>query len=425
MLSFVKSGWPNQYPPELRPFWFRRFELTVEGECLLWGIRVVVPEKLRNKVLEELHKDHPGISRMKTIARSYIWWPGVDKRIEEMVKSCVACQSVKHSPAVAPLQPWTWPNQPWKRVHLDFAGPFQGSMFLVAVDAHSKWPEVCIMKETTASQTIARLRSLFASFGLPEQLVTDNGPQFVSEEFSHFLKSNGIKHIRCAPYHPASNGLAERFVQSLKTALKANVNSELTLQHRISNFLLSYRSTPHTTTGVSPASLFLHRQLRTRLDLVRPTVESRVLSKQSEQKSTHDRRAQERQFFVGQTVMARNLRPGPEWVPAVVVERLGPLTYLVETTDQLIWKRHIDLLRELHVQSHSETPSSDDTEVVPADDIQMSPPPLVESQDTSAESEETQGTGSSTETPTVAENVSSHRYPTQDRQPPDRFGWYV
>ena len=75
VLSFVKSGWPNQYPPELRPFWFRRFELTVEGECLLWGIRVVVPEKLRNKVLEELHKDHPGISRMKTsIARSYIWW---------------------------------------------------------------------------------------------------------------------------------------------------------------------------------------------------------------------------------------------------------------------------------------------------------------------------------------------------------------
>ena len=109
------------------------------------------------------------------------------------------------------------------------------------------------MKETTASQTIARLRSLFASFGLPEQLVTDNGPQFVSEEFSHFLKSNGIKHIRCAPYHPASNGLAERFVQSLKTALKANVNSWLTLQHRLSNFQLSYRSTPHTTTGVSPA----------------------------------------------------------------------------------------------------------------------------------------------------------------------------
>ena len=98
--------------------------------------------------------------------------------------------------------------------------------------------------------------------------------------------------------------------------------------------------------------------------------------------------------------MARNLWPGPEWVPALVVERLGPLTYLV---DQLIWKRHIDLLRELHVQSHSETPSSDDTEVVPADDIQMSPPrspPRVESQDTSAESERT---GSSTEMPTVAQ----------------------
>ena len=160
------------------------------------------------------------ISRLKSVARSYIWWPGLDKAIEEVVKSCISCQAVKHSPAVAPVQPWTWPNQPWKRIHLDFASPFQGSMFLIAVDAHSKWPEVFVMKETTATKTIEILRVIFGRFGLPEQVVTDNGPQFVSEDFSHFLKSNGIKHIRCAPYQLALNGLAERFVQSLKMALK-------------------------------------------------------------------------------------------------------------------------------------------------------------------------------------------------------------
>ena len=88
---------------------------------------------------------------MKSVARSYIWWPGLDKAIEEVVKSCISCQAVKHFPPVAPVQPWTWPNQPWKNIHLDFAGPFQGSVFLIAVDAHSKCPEVFVMKETTAA----------------------------------------------------------------------------------------------------------------------------------------------------------------------------------------------------------------------------------------------------------------------------------
>ena len=169
-----------------------------------------------------------------------------------------------------------------------FAVPFQGSMFLIAVDVNFKWPEVFVMKETTATKTIEILRVIFARFGLPEQIVTDNGPQFVSEEFSHFLKSNGIKHIRCAPYHPASNGLAERFVQSLKMALKSTVNSGLSLQHRHSNFLLNYRSTGHATTGVSPSLLFLHCHIQTRLDLIRPDYTSRVLAKQVQQKAQHD-----------------------------------------------------------------------------------------------------------------------------------------
>ena len=352
VLHFVKSGWPKQVESDIRPFWFRRLELTVEGECLLWGIRVLVPQKLRDRLLDELHQDHPGISRMKAVARSYIWWPGLDKAIENLAKSCASCQAVKHSPAVAPLQPWVWPDQPWKRVHLDFAGPFQGAMFLVAVDAHSKWPEVHIMRETTAAKTINVLHTVFSTFGLPEHLVTDNGPQFVSEDFAMFCRLNGIKHIRCAPYHPASNGLAERFVQSLKSALKASVNSGLPLQRRVQNFLLNYRSTPHATTGVSPSSLFLHRHIRTRLDLLRPDCESAVRAKHTQQKLQHDQRARERAFFVGQSVMARNMRSGADWVPAIVVERLG--SYLVETADRLLWKRHVDLLKEMESRVSSE-----------------------------------------------------------------------
>jgi len=164
-------------------------------------------------------------------------------------------------------------------------------MFLVAVDAHSKWPEVEVMKTTTTTKTLEALRKMFAAYGLPEHIVSDNGPQFVSEEFSAFMRMNQIKHIRTAPYHPASNGLAERFVQSLKTGLKANMDSGLPLPQRLANFLLTYRSCPHATTGVSPCSLFLHRQVRTRLDLLRPAPETFVAGKQAKQKATHDRKA--------------------------------------------------------------------------------------------------------------------------------------
>ena len=133
---YTQSGWPSEADDVLLPFWNHRNELSIETGCLLWGIRVVIPKKLRQRVLEELHKDHPGIVRMKAIARSYHWWEGVDKDIESVVKSCQACQSVKNAPPNAPLHPWLWPTKPWQRLHVDFAGPFRGRTYLLITDAH-------------------------------------------------------------------------------------------------------------------------------------------------------------------------------------------------------------------------------------------------------------------------------------------------
>ena len=226
---------------------------------------------------------------MKAIARSHFWWVGLDKDIESLAKHCQSCQSNCHNPAVAPLHPWVWPNMPWTRLHADFAGPFCGNMFFVLMDAHSKWPEVKLMNSTTTASTIEALRSIFAQHGLPEQLVTDNGPQFVSADFEKFLKGNGIKHIRSAPYHPASNGLVERFVQTLKRALKAGGKDGKSIQHRLAEFLFEYRATPHATTNTSPSELLMKRKLRTRFDLMSPlSIKDQVTSKQAEQKHFHD-----------------------------------------------------------------------------------------------------------------------------------------
>ena len=140
----ILYGWPGHIAEEtLQPFFRRRHELSVQDGIILWGSRVVVPQIARKNVLAELHAMHPGVSRMKGIARSHVWWPNIDKDIESTVQLCSQCQQVKNLPPGAPLQPWEWPLKPWSRLHLDYAGPFMGKMFLVIIDAHSKPLKSC------------------------------------------------------------------------------------------------------------------------------------------------------------------------------------------------------------------------------------------------------------------------------------------
>ena len=159
----------------------------------------------------------------------------------------------ERSSSFAPLHPWIWPAKPWERIHVDFPGPYQNKMFLIAVDAHSKWPEVIQMASTSAEQTIIALRQLFATYGLPLQLVSDNGPQFTAVEFQHFLKGNGVKHIRCSPCHPSSNGLAERFVRTFKQAMKAGEGDGLPLLHSTgkTNRKFGYRFTGESSSALA------------------------------------------------------------------------------------------------------------------------------------------------------------------------------
>lgn len=363
VMDIVTRGRRGEMTPSLKPYMVRRNELSVQSGCLLWGYRIIIPPPLREKVLDELHSGHCGVVRMKEIARSYFWWPGLDAAIEEKAKSCSACQKVRNHPQLAPLHPWDWPEEPWQRVHIDFAGPFENHMFLVVVDAHSKWPEVAVMKSTSSERTIEELRSIFSRFGLPQQLVSDNGPQLVSEEFKTFMEENGIQHIKSAPYHPATNGLAERFVQTMKQALKSSQGTQ-SLNRRLSAFLLSYRNTPHATTKVSPASAVLKRQLRTRLDLLRPQKTKEVVHLNQRAQMESRAKAKMRNFTAGDNVLARNYTKGVKWMPVTVVAKTGPVSYTVETSDHLIWRRHLDQL--LHTSGpRDDSPQLQQTSPVP------------------------------------------------------------
>ena len=171
-----------------------------------------------------------------------------------------------------------WATSPWQWIHADFA-EIKGQQFLLVVDSHSKWLEVVPVTSTTSQSTITVLRSLFARFGLPMQLVSDNGPQFTSEEFKTFLHMNDIDRLLFPPYHPASNGQAEKYVQTFMQ-MYAKLG-KMPLQEKVSKILFAYRNTAHSVTGVSPAELFLKRAPRTLLSLVKPDMGRRVARSQT------------------------------------------------------------------------------------------------------------------------------------------------
>ena len=332
VVEFIRRGWPEHVEEALQAYKAKQAELTVEKGCILWGMRVVVPEKLRGQVLKELHQGHQGIVKMKQLSRAHVWWPNLDQDIDLKVRACKNCWEKRPNPVKTSLHPWEFARGPWQRIHADFAGPVKGSYYLVVVDSFSKWLEVEKMKEITSSKTINVMKKLFACWGIPLQLVTDNGTQFVSAEFQLFLKQHGVKHYTTAPYKPSSNGAAERAVGSLKSFLRASGDD-------VNEFLMAYRNTPQQTTGRSPSELMMGRTVRTRLDLLKPSLQEDVRRKQSEQVSRFG--GQERSMEEGDRVLARNYRGGKRWQEGEVLERHGDKHYVIKV------RRHVDQLAPL------------------------------------------------------------------------------
>ncbi len=254
----------------------------------------------------------------------------IDLDVERSCKECVVCQQEQRMPSQVPLHLWEFPGECWRWLHIDFAGPFLNNMFMIVVDAYSKWLEVFRMSQITSQATITRLKKLFSAYGLPEQIVTDNATTFTSDEFQRFVKRNGILHTTAAPRHPATNGLAERYVQTFKMVMKKLNNEQMCIDDKIYLFLLCYRTTPNCTTGQSPSDLFLERHVRTRLDFLKPNIHETVRRKQYLHKNLHNYQARERSFAVNEPVFLRNTVGGdPKWLSGVVVQQTGPVSYKV------------------------------------------------------------------------------------------------
>ncbi|KAM8703437.1 hypothetical protein ACLKA7_008112 [Drosophila subpalustris] len=246
--NFVSTGWPEQqHDPETLPYFNRRLTLTINNNLLCLHtdiIRVIMPHKLRKKILNILHDGYWEIVRMKQLARQHVWWPGIDEDIGQMAKGCSICKVANPAP-VKEFLSWPKPTSAWERIHIDFAGPIFDSMWLICVDAYSQFPFITQMKSTTTTNTVAALTSIFAIEGYPKTLLSDNGSQLTAESFQEF----------------SSNGLAERFVKTFKTSVSKNIKEGYSVKTAVTKYLSSYRFTPHAE-GESPAELLHGRQPR-------------------------------------------------------------------------------------------------------------------------------------------------------------------
>lgn len=176
---------------DFKIFYKYKNSLSVIDGILMCGYKVV-PVSLRNQILNPLHESHMGTTKMKSLARSYVWWPGLNNEIQQITKKCETCTNIRQSPPKSVLKVWDYQDKPFDRIHIDYLGPIFNKHVLVVIDAYSKWPEVFFVSGPSSQNTINCLRSLFARFGFPRLVVSDNATAFLSEKFQNFLKLNGI-----------------------------------------------------------------------------------------------------------------------------------------------------------------------------------------------------------------------------------------
>ncbi|KAL1460267.1 hypothetical protein WDU94_012188 [Cyamophila willieti] len=298
-------------------------EFSIQDGCIMKGRRVMIPSIFQKDILRELHVGHMGIVKMKALARCFCYWKNIDVHIEEFVKSCRACCMKQNEPPKETLHKWELSSHPWQRIHVDFAGPEGGWYYFIVVDSYTKWVEVIPTKVTSSDWCIKQLRNLFCTFGIPTTLVSDNGPQFKSSLFEAFLENNGVCHRTSAPYHPSTNGQAERFVQTIKKSLKCMQDERGDVNLKLNRLLMQMRRVPNDN-GDSPYSLMFGRDIRSRLDAIMKH------AGQENNEDIYSRRGPRRSLEVGTRVQVRRYRGPEKWSFGVITEKQGLLHYMVK-----------------------------------------------------------------------------------------------
>ena len=200
VIQYCQSGWPRrkgEMEAKLVPYWKERSDLTVAKDgMLLYQKRIVVPKPLQSKTLDKIHTGHQGIQRCRLLANTAVWWPGISSEVENMVHQCPTCAKGA-TPNKQQMIPSELPEYPWQKVATDLFH-LNGKNYIAVVDYFSRYPEIWQLNGTTSNCIIKILKEIFSRWGIPEIVVSDNGPQYGSNEFNEFAKSYNFKHVTAA-----------------------------------------------------------------------------------------------------------------------------------------------------------------------------------------------------------------------------------
>ena len=255
VIQYTRSGWPASHAIKgvLKKYWGEKEKLSVADDLLLYGTRVVIPESLQYEILMKIHHGHQGIQRCRLRVSSSVWWPGISKQVEDFVRRCPTCMK-NTPPPVEPMLQSSLPTHPWEKVGADLF-QLKDSTYLIVVDYYSRYMEIQKLTSITSAGVISALKAMFSRHGIPVEFMSDNGPQFASQEMKDFAERYCFSLTTSSPHYPQSNGLAERTVKTVKKLITETDDPYLAL--------LSYRATPLPWCGLSPAELLMGRRIRT------------------------------------------------------------------------------------------------------------------------------------------------------------------
>ena len=403
----ILMGWPESRkdcPPTIIEYWNYRDELSVTNDLILKGEKIVVPNSLRQEILETLHTGHMGIEKCLKRARAAIFWPKLATDVSKYISNCSVCLKYHYSNPKETLEPHPVPSRPWQVVGTDLF-EWENKIFIVVVDFYSHFFEVAQLHSSTSSAIIRKLKPIFARFGIQEQVLSDNGPQFSSQEFEECARQYDFNHTTSSPHYPQSNGMAEKYVQIVKRIFK---KTKLDCRDPLLG-ILEYRTTP-LEAGYSPAQLLQGRQLRTTLPTLPRQLEPKPINHtEAKLKLERAKQLEKRNYDkgsrplppvkVGQNVHIQN--NDNSWKPGVVIGEAGPRSFIVSSQGgvyrrnrrhilhkagkaQLIEQTDLNLLQDVQITSTNQCNTHKEHTTSPTPNITPSAKPTPKKPDKTA-----------------------------------------
>lgn len=336
LIKYCKEGWPskNEILVEIQRFWEHRHSLSLQNQILFKDARIVIPVKLQREILDRIHDGHQGITKCRARAQQSVWWPGISKEIETLVRNCANCIQYQ-SHHKEPLIPSSFPERPWQVVAADLL-KLKGHWYVIVADYYSRYFEVGKLENLTSVAVIEHMKSIFARHGIPEIVRSDNGTQFsqvIDSKYFKFAKTYKFSILTSSPKFPQSNGFIESMVKNFKNHFLKSQGEDPYLM------LLAIRSTP-LENGYSPAELLMGRKLRTPIPATNNMLMPNIADFHSLREKEVEMRERKKRNF-DEHHGARNLPPleigQPVWVKDIrsygKVKSLHttPRSYIVET----------------------------------------------------------------------------------------------